>query len=356
MSKPVANFLKFCLFLSIGLVILYLVYQKQASGYLEQCLADGGTAESCVLVDKVITDFASANFFWIFMTLLAFTLSNISRAIRWNMLIHQLGYRPRLINSFLTINLGYFANLGLPRMGEFVRAGTLSRYEQIPVEKVMGTVVVDRIIDVICILLATGLAVAFAASRLATLYQENADLSDKITTAQRILLPLAIIGIVGLLLIYFYRQRLLATKVGQKVAGILHGFLDGIKTVGKLDSPWLFILHTLNIWVMYFFITYFCFSAFAPTADLGPVAGLVTFVAGGWGIVIPSPGGMGSYHFLTGQALELYGIAPGDAFSWSNIAFFSISIGINVLIGLVALLFLPRLNRNYQPAAQQKVA
>ncbi|MEM6397939.1 MAG: lysylphosphatidylglycerol synthase transmembrane domain-containing protein [Bacteroidota bacterium] len=354
MNKPLLNVLKFLGFLSIGLVILYLVYQRQAAAYLEQCLADGGTEANCSLVDKVVSDFAGANFFWILMTMLAFIVSNISRAIRWNMLLHQLGYKPRLANSFLTISLGYFANLGIPRMGEFVRAGSLARYEKIPVEQVMGTVVVDRIIDVICILIMTALAVGLAFGRLNTLYQENADFGDKLAGLQSILVPLVIAGAIGLVLILVFRKRLLATKLGQRVEGILIGFVDGIKTVGKLSSPGMFLLHTGIIWLMYFLITYFCFFSFAPTADLSPVAGLVTFVAGGWGIVVPSPGGMGSYHFLTGEALQLYGVSAGDAFSWSNIAFFTVTIGVSVLVGLVSLLVLPRINRDYEPEVQQK--
>lgn len=353
MDKRLLNVLKFLGFLAIGLVILYLVYQRQASAYLEQCISDGGTEVSCSLIDKVVSDFAGANFFWIFMTMLAFIISNISRAIRWNMLLHQLGYAPRLTNSFLTISLGYFANLGIPRMGEFVRAGSLAKYEKIPVEKVMGTVVVDRIIDVICILIMTALAVGLAFGRLNTLYQENADFSDKLAGLQSILIPLIFVGIAGLAVLLIFRKRLLATAIGQRVERVLSGFLDGIKTVGRLSSPGLFLMHTGIIWLMYFFITYFCFFAFAPTAELSPVAGLVTFVAGGWGIVVPSPGGMGSYHFLTGEALKLYGVNAGDAFSWSNIAFFSVTIGVSVIVGLISLLLLPRINRDYEPEVQQ---
>ena len=100
---------------------------------------------------------------------------------------------------------------------------------------------------------------------------------------------------------------------------------------------------------MYFLMTYFCFFAFAPTAHLPPVVALVVFVFGGWGIVIPSPGGMGTYHFLVQTALMMYGVRGDDAFSWANIAFFSIQLGNNVLLGILSLIFLPALNRNYHP-------
>jgi len=107
----------------------------------------------------------------------------------------------------------------------------------------------------------------------------------------------------------------------------------------------LFILHSVNIWLMYYLMTYFCFLSFALTAELSPVIALVVFVFGGWGIVIPSPGGMGTYHFLATTALGFYGISGDDGFSWSNISFFTIQLGCNVSVGLLALLLLPMINR-----------
>ena len=137
--------------------------------------------------------------------------------------------------------------------------------------------------------------------------------------------------------------------MGRKAIDVARGFGEGLQTVLKLESPLLFLLHSINIWVMYFLMTWCTCKAFGATAGLGPVAALVTFVSGGWGIVIPSPGGMGTYHFLTGEALQLYGVSALDAFSWSNISFFSIQIGANVLIGLLALVLLPIINRAYAP-------
>ncbi|MCB0641476.1 MAG: flippase-like domain-containing protein, partial [Phaeodactylibacter sp.] len=147
MKKSLQNMLKAALFFGVGFVILYLVYRSQNKAYQAQCALDGVPAESCSLIQKVLEDFASANYFWILMVLVAFTVSNISRSVRWIMLIRPLGYEPRPINAFLTIMLGYFTNLGLPRVGEVIRAGSLANYEKIGVEKTMGTVVVDRMTD-----------------------------------------------------------------------------------------------------------------------------------------------------------------------------------------------------------------
>jgi hypothetical protein len=327
------------------LVILYWVYQKQNAAYQAECDLKGVPAADCSLLQKVLTDFASADLFWLFMVLVFFTISNLSRASRWNMLLQQLGFQPRLINAFLTVILGYFANLGLPRVGEVVRAGTMARYEKIPIEKVMGTVVVDRAIDVISILIVTALALVMEFDTLWAFLAENNSVGEKLRANSSLLLLLGGLGVGGLILLFSLRKRLQATKFYQKIEGILLGFVEGLQTIRKLDRPWIFVLHSINIWAMYFLMTYVCFFAFEPTAHLSATVALVVFVFGGWGIVIPSPGGMGTYHFLATTALGFYGIAGDDGFSWSNISFFTIQIGCNITVGLLALVLLPIINR-----------
>jgi len=347
---------KFLFFLGLGLGILYLVYRNQNKAYQEDCALRGVPETECSLLDKVIADFGQVDYAWILLVLLAFTLSNVSRAIRWNMLLRSMGYRPRLSNGFLTIVLGYFANLGLPRMGEVVRAGTMARYERIPVEKVMGTIVVDRIVDVISILLVSALAFFVEYNAIWAFLEKNVDLGNRFGGLANLFWGALLLGLIALGVFFLLRRRLEQVALYQKVINIAKGFAEGLRTIGKLDKPWLFVLHSINIWFMYFLMTYLCFFSFPPTAHLGPLAGLLVFVFGGWGIVIPSPGGMGTYHFLAQTALSIYGISGDDAFSWANIAFFSIQLGNNVFLGLLALVLLPLLNRNYHPQVQYEQA
>lgn len=348
-KKQFVNFLKFLLFLSIGLVILYLVYQNQNTAYQADCAGKGIPDSECSLFQKVLSDFATANYWWILAVLMAFTISNISRAIRWNMLLHTMGYRPKLINAFLTTVLGYFANLGLPRMGEVVRAGTLAQYEKIGVEKVMGTIVVDRIVDVMSILVVSALAFLFEFNTLWAFAEKYVSVGDKSGAGSNLLMILGGVFLLGAIVFWIFRRQLLATTIGQKIVSLAQGFWQGIIAISKLDRPWLFLFHSINIWLMYYLMTYLCFFAFAPTAHLSPLAGLVVFVFGAWGIVIPSPGGMGTYHFLAQTALGIYGVSGDDGFSWANISFFSIQLGCNVLIGLLAIFLLPIINKNYSP-------
>ncbi len=350
MPKSFINLLKFLVFVSLGFGILYLVYRSQQTAYAADCALRGIPGDECNLLDKVLTDFREANYFWLSMTLLAFCVSNLSRSIRWNMLLRTLGKRPRLINAFLTINLGYLANLGFPRFGEIVRPAAMARYENIKVERVIGTVVVGRTLDVIMLLSISGLALVIAHDRIWAWLEENAAVGEKFAGLQWWAASVGLLFLAGLAIAWFQRRRIAATTAGGKLVGILKGFAVGLKTIATVEKPWLFILHSLNIWLMYYLMTLFVFLAYAPTAKLGPEAALTTFVSGGWGIVIPSPGGMGSYHYLAQSALSLYGVAGDDAFSWANISFFSINIGCNVLIGLLALLLLPRINRSYTPS------
>jgi len=349
MPRYLLNFLKFLLFLGVGVVILYLLYRHQNAAFQAECALKGIPGEECSLIDKVVHDFGTVKISWLFLVLGAFIVSNISRAIRWNMLIKPLGYTPRLINSFFCIMIGYFANLGLPRLGEVLRAGTMAQYEKIPVEKVMGTVVVDRIIDVISILLVTALSIALEYDTILAFAKQHVSVADKIALLQKMILwgiPLMLLGF-GVL--WYFRKPLLATSIGQKITNLAQGFWQGIQTVRQLERPWLFVFHSFLIWFMYYSMTYLNFHAFPPTAHLSLVAALITFVFGGWGIVIPSPGGMGTYHFLAQTALAMYGISGDDGFSWANISFFTIQLGGNVAIGLASWMLLPVVNRNYHP-------
>jgi hypothetical protein len=273
-------------------------------------------------------------------------VSNLSRTARWHMLIRPLGYKPRFVNGLGAIMIGYFANLGIPRIGEVARAGVLARYEKIEVEKVMGTIVVDRIIDVLSILIVTALALILQYRQIWDAVRDLLDLST--------LVKLGVFGAIGLilavLLFFLFRKKLEKTRIYQKVVGILRGFVEGLATVRQLDRPWLFLLHSVNIWLMYYLLNYVCFFAFEPTSNLSPLVGLVTFVFGGWGIVIPTPGGMGSYHFLVQVALGIYGVSSPDSFSYAMIAFITVQIGASAIFGLISLLVLPFLNQGYEPA------
>ncbi len=356
MKTAITNVIKFLAFAGVGVTILYFVYQQQEANYLAKCAADGIAEADCSLMDKLISDFKGLNYWWILMVMVAFTLSNLSRAIRWGMLIKPLSHQPRLVNTYATVIIGYLANMALPRIGEVVRGATLAQYEKIPVEKVMGTIVLDRLMDVLFLLLAVGLAFVLEFDTLLNFLAQN--LPEDFTwygfLQSPIFLGIVAFGVIILGLLYAFRQRAQQSALFRKISNLVKGFAEGLRTIRQLERPWLFLFHSTNVWVMYYLMNYLCFFAFAPTADLSPAAGLMVFVFGAFGIVIPSPGGMGSYHWLAIQALALYGIDSNDAFSFANVAYITIQIVYNVVIGMICFLLIGWVNRNYIPPVAPK--
>ncbi len=374
MKQLLINFLKFLLFLSIGLGILYYAYYTQNKDYQAtqcfqaHCEPSGIAFEDCncseeqlaafSLKDKLLTDFAGLNYFWIFMAIACFMLSNVSRSIRWNMLMKPLGREVRLQNSFMAVMIGYMANSVIPRSGEIVRCGILSRYERLPVTKVIGTVAVSRSLDVICLATAIGLMVllqfdvvwGYLSTEVFGGKEDGGMLSNPIFLT---LLGLMALGAIGF---FIFRKKLLQIPIVKKLWDIAMGFLEGIKTIGKLERPGWFIFHTVAIWFLYYFMHYIAFFSFAPVADMGPMVALTIFVFGSLGIVIPAPGGIGAFQYLVTLALTtFYGLNNADAFSFSNVLFFPIFFT-NILAGVIALGLFPVLNKDYKPASLNEPA
>lgn len=346
MNKHLVSFLKFLLFLSIGLGILYWVYESQQANYQEQCEIDGIPLEECDLADKLITDFSQVNPFWIGMVVLCFMLSNIIRAIRWTMLIEPLGKKVRIHNAFMALMAGYLVNYIIPRSGEIAKCAAVSRYEKVPADQLVGTIVVARSLDVICLLTLIGLAFLLNFDILWTYVSENAFQggSRNSLLTNLWLWGTGIVFILGLIFAWIKRKQIQETRIYQKIYDIILGFWKGIKTISQLRRPGLFWTYTILIWCLYYLMHYVAFFAYAPTAHLLPADGLTMFVFGSLGIVIPSPGGLGSYQYLVTTALsEFYAIAPVEAFTFSMIVFFP-PFFCNIFFGFLSFILLPIVN------------
>ncbi|MBK7604820.1 MAG: flippase-like domain-containing protein [Saprospiraceae bacterium] len=165
MSRPRIKFLgdilKFLLFLTIGAGILYWVFSSQSKAFQAQCVIDGIAPEDCSLFKKLVADFRSTNPWWMIAVLISYQLSNVVRSLRWQMICAPLGYKIKFSNAFWTIMLGYFANLGISRAGEVVRGGSLAKYEKIKLDNVLGTIALDRILDLATMSLVIMLAFYF---------------------------------------------------------------------------------------------------------------------------------------------------------------------------------------------------
>lgn len=345
----------------LGVAILYYVYLRQRDDYVTQsitiCVTEGSTQQECQaladagkfnLLEKIANDFKSTNPFWILLILVAFVVSNIIRALRWDMLFEAMGYKVKTSNTFWTTMLGYFVNTALPRVGEVTRPVALSRYEKIPLDKVMGTIVVDRALDIICLLVMIGLAFLLEFDKLWTFFKKQTGENSFWTNP---LVWIVAIALGFLFLIFGYQMRHHVKKISlyKKVENVVSGFMEGIRAVKKTRHTGLFILYSALIWFIYYSMMYLCFFSFAPTAHLGLLAGLVVFVFSALGILIPTPGGVGTYQWLVTMALvTFYGINNADAFSYSNIIFFAVTLS-NILVGAAGYAVLPIINKGYKP-------
>jgi glycosyltransferase 2 family protein len=348
MKKKIISIGKSLLFFMTGFVILYLVYQKQNKAFQADCEIKCIPPEECSLWAKVSTDIGNADVLWVVIPMVLFLLTNVLRALRWKMMFRAIGYNPSFVNLFGTIMVSYLANLGIPRSGEIIRAGMISQYEDIPVETSLGTIFTDRIFDVLMLILVIGITLTWGGSDLISYFNANMNLSGKLDLLIQNPLLISIAGITvlaGTLLLYTNRKAIFNTPAGKKITGLINGFAEGVQSVARIQHFWLFLLYTILIWVIYYFMLFLAFRSFTPTMHLGPIAGLVVFVFGSLGILFPSPGGMGSYHFLVGEALAMYSISGSDAFSFANIVFFSIQLFVNIIFGVLSLIILPWVNK-----------
>ncbi|MBL4650388.1 MAG: flippase-like domain-containing protein, partial [Aureispira sp.] len=246
------SFFKFLIFLGIGLALLYFVYVNQAAAYELECRCKTGADCQVTLIQKVVTDFKGTNFFWLFVILMAFMVSNLSRALRWNQLIEPLGYKPKLFNTFFATMIGYMVNLALPRAGEIAKPATVAQYEKIPLEKLVGTIVVDRAFDVMMLLLVTGLTFL---TQFTYLYdflfgegQPTAEcLHPMVEQEASFAIPwlwlfvIAVgIGFLVCLFIVIRWKRIKETALAKKAIALIGSFISGVKAVSQLKRPGVF--------------------------------------------------------------------------------------------------------------------
>jgi uncharacterized protein (TIRG00374 family) len=274
-------------------------------------------------IKTVFHQILSANIFWVSISGSISIIAFVVRAHRWNLLIEPMGYSPSLKNTTCSVLVGYFANLALPRLGEVSRCGALSKAESIPFNKLLGTVIVERIIDVLCLLACILLAATMEYKRLGNFFNEKVfdPLNKKFESLiQSPLLFTAIILLFIVLLIAFiyFLKRSKQKGDSSPINKIIKGFVDGLRSVGNLKRPWLFIFQSIFIWVLYFLGVYTALFAFPFTKDLGANAALFLLVAGGLGMSAPVQGGIGTYHLLVKEGLVLYGVAEinGLAFAF----------------------------------------
>ena len=320
MGNSLKKFLKIVVPIAFGLFLVWYSYSSTTPEERKQ----------------IIHYISNASPFWVALSVVLGILSHVSRAIRWNYLLAPMGYRPKLINNILIVLISYFANLGIPRSGEILRATALATYEKVPFEKGFGTIVTERVIDLLMLLFIITITLVLQTDIILAFLEEK---GINIVGAIGILL----VGIVGLFLATYIIRRS-RSPFFLKVKTFLNGLKDGVLSVFKMKNKWAFIFHTLFIWAAYVGMFWVIKHTVAETTSLTLGQLLVPFVAGSFAISTTN-GGIGLYPIAVSAALGIYGISSvsGDAFGW--IMWIAQTLMV-VVFGTISFIVLPLLNRN----------
>lgn len=325
LKKVLIKILQFLAFFTIGAFIFWLIYKDQDIEHIKSVLKN------------------DVNYWWILLSLFLGLLSHISRTLRWGLMIEPVSHKPRFINTFLAVMVGYLMNLALPRMGEVSRCGVLARYEKISFTKLLGTVVAERLVDMISLLILLGIVILAQFGQMVHFINANPEIKQKLLGI--ITSPTLITGVVVLaVLIFIFRNALKNTGLYKKIIQVVQNFKVGFISIRSIRKKGWFYFHSAFIWVMYYVMLYVIFFAFDFTKDLSPIAGLTTFVLASFGMVAPVQGGIGAWHFMAKEALSLYGVANENGIIFAFVAHTSMTVMI-IVIGIISLLVLPFINR-----------
>ena len=285
-------------------------------------------------IQKIKDYFRSANYFYVFLSLIFMKVSHISRAYRWKYSLQYLGYQSSFWNNFMAISVGYLLNLTIPRSGELSRAAVLQKYENIPFDKGFGTIIAERIVDLFFLLFFVTLSFLLQYEQLTAFLSEQIPLNQLL-----ILLGLFfLIGIVGLYWLYTSNWKPLIF-IRSKISGLVEGLLS----IFKMPHRTPFLLHTLVIWFSFILTFYFGTKALPETSSLSLGTTMVAFVVGSLAISFTN-GGIGAFPLLIAKILVLYGIplAAGTAFGW---ILWSSQTAMVLLLGGLSFLLLPIVNK-----------
>ncbi len=330
MKRKLFSALKYCLFLGLGIFLVWWSIHKMDDKNWADC-KDALKSARYILFVPV--------FFII-------TASHISRAMRWKILMKPMGYNPRLLNTFFAVMVGYLANLAIPRLGEVLKCTILSKYEKVPADKLVGTILIERVMDVICLATIFIIALVLEADIIGEFASTTLKENFFSGGTKAILLKFSII-IGSIAVIYFifkYLFRLFSQYIIiKRIKQVFTGVSTGISSIKNLQNKWTFIFHTVFIWSCYIGGTYLGFFATKGTDHLPFAAVFPVLAFASIGMII-TPGGIGTYPRFIMQVMLLYNIDEGLGYANGTLQWIAQSV-IILLVGFISLLLLPYFNK-----------
>ena len=317
MSKKFKNYFKILLPISIGIFCIFFSFRNIG-----------------------FTDFTKyfyeINYLWVFVGIFLGALSHISRSYRWKYLIEPLGYKLGFINSVLAVFSAYLINYTIPRAGDVARATMISKYEKIPLDKTLGTIVAERAVDVICILTIIATVLIFEFNRI------SEKLISLIVNAE-IYVIIIYVGVI--ILILFVSNRVLRkSKYYKSILNFFSGIIEGLTIIFKMEKRVPFILHSIFIWLMYILMFWAASMAFFELHEVAFYQFMISFTLAAISIML-SNGGIGIYPLAVEESLGWYGVqsTTGLAFGW--VSWLSQTMMV-IIFGGLSLFILPFINRN----------
>ncbi|MFH0757780.1 MAG: lysylphosphatidylglycerol synthase transmembrane domain-containing protein [Bacteroidota bacterium] len=327
MKKPLFQILKVAGFLALGMLLLYFAFRG-------------------IALDELGLTLRNANFAWIGMSLLFAFLSFLSRARRWVLLIEPLGFKPSFKNTYHSLMVGYLSNFALPRLGEVTRCVTLGKREKIPVDSLIGTVIIERIIDLLMLFLIMLYLLFSWMEKFGTFFGEQVfePIRQKMTDTLggMFVFWLIVMGsmVLAVLLLFLFRKQLGRFSFVLRIGRFLKGILDGLKTIYKMQRKWEFILHSFLIWFLYIMMTWVVVFALKETSSLTFVDGIFLLVIGGLGMSAPVTAGFGAFHWITSRGLVyVYGLSLEQGGAYAILAHESNSL-FTILLGTISYILL----------------
>jgi len=244
---------------------------------------------------------------WVLLSMVFGGWAYVSRGLRWIVLIDSLGYKSSKLNSISAVSVGYFTNMFIPRAGEISRCTALNQVEKVPVDKLFGTILIERVIDFVLLISLIFLTVVLKFNDIFKFYTTLQAQQTESTGNDKLFMLLGIL-VGGGVLFYFAKKWLKKSKFYEKVLSFIDGLKEGFKSIKNMKRKSAFWFQTFSIWIMYFLMTYICFFCMDETSHLTASDGLFLLVLGGIGMVIPTPGGVGSYHAIVMIGLSVLGV------------------------------------------------
>lgn len=317
MKNSIKSFLKYTISLGVAIALFWYLYK------------DYDFNDMMRRMKKVDTT-------WIYLSIFLSLLSHWIRAYRWNMLLKPLGYDLKTNRTFLAVMVGYFANFVVPRMGEVSRCGILNKTDEVPISKGIGSVVTERIIDVLCLLTIVLFTLVLEFDRLSEFFLGLLESKTEGIQSNYLIIIFTVVALALFAgIVYFflkrYSARLKANPVFAKVAAFLRQLVEGITSIKRLEKTGMFWASTAFMWVLYYLMAYVVVFSMEETASLTITAGFTMLILGGIGMAAPVQGGIGAFHYLMSAGLLLYGVPEDDGIFFAFLLHTTNSVAIMIV-------------------------